>query len=106
MDIAKSIYSLTSQFPRDEVFGLTSQMKRAAVSVASNIAQGSQRGTSKDFAHFLSIAKGSLSELETQLLLSKDLKFCEEHECESIMKNIDELGMMIFSFKKKLLSSN
>ena len=70
MLLAKEIYRITSSFPKAEIYGLTSQMRRCAVSIPSNIAEGSQRVSDKDFANFILIAKGSLAELHTQLLLS------------------------------------
>ena len=75
MSLAKAVYSLTSTFPREENSGLTGQMRRAAVSVPSNIAEGAARATRKEFLHFLSIARGSLSELDTQLILARDLGY-------------------------------
>ncbi len=80
LSLVKTVYELTSSFPREEVFGLASQMRRAAVSVPSNIAEGAARATDKEFLHFLHIARGSLSELETQLILSKELGFASETE--------------------------
>jgi four helix bundle protein len=71
--LVKDVYLLTSNFPSDEKFGLKSQINRCAISVPSNIAEGSARGTNKDFAHFLRISLGSLFEMETQLLLAVDL---------------------------------
>lgn len=73
MKLAKEVYQLTSNFPKEEVYGLTSQMRRAAVSVPSNIAEGAARSSSREFTQFLYIALGSLSELETQWLLAKEL---------------------------------
>lgn len=75
--LAKEIYGLTRLFPDDERFGLTSQMRRAAVSVASNIAEGASRASPREFLQFLSMAKGSLSELETQLTIAEELQFVE-----------------------------
>ena len=72
MEVAKNVYKITKQFPRSEEFGLSSQLRRCAVSVASNIAEGSKRGTQKDFLQFLRTAMGSAAELETQLLIAKD----------------------------------
>ena len=72
MKLAKAVYTVTGSFPSQEKYGLTSQINRAVVSVASNIAEGSSRGTDKDFRHFLSIAIGSLFELETQIILATD----------------------------------
>ena len=71
--LAKEIYILTKKLPKEEMFGLRSQMRRAVVSIASNIAEGSKRRTSKDFLHFLHIANGSAAELETQLVLVREI---------------------------------
>ena len=78
MALAKAVYMTTAAWPSEEKFGLTSQIRRAAVSVPSNVAEGSARGSDKDFAHFLDIALGSLAEVETQLLLAKEIGFCIE----------------------------
>lgn len=78
MDLAEEIYDMTRGFPRDEQFGLTAQMRRAAVSIPSNIAEGAARQGQKEFAQFLFISLGSASELETHLELSKRVKLLEE----------------------------
>jgi four helix bundle protein len=75
MRLVKSIYRITSRFPKEDVFGLVFQMRRSAVSVPSNIAEGAARGTSKEFRQFLMVARGSLSELETQLLVARELRY-------------------------------
>ena len=78
MSLVKDIYRITSSFPKEEMYALTSQMRRAAVSIPSNIAEGAARCTDKEFAHFLHIARGSLSELETQLIIAHELAYVEE----------------------------
>jgi four helix bundle protein len=93
MFLAKEVYFLTKSFPKDELYGITSQIRRASVSVPSNIAEGAARSSDKEFIQFLYISLGSLSELETQLLLSRDLEF---------IRSLDILPK-IESTKKKLL---
>jgi four helix bundle protein len=88
-DLARRTYLLTGSFPRAEVFGLVSQMRRCAVSVASNIAEGAGRSTRKEFANFLAIARGSLNELETQFLLSRELGYCrDDTEFADVMERL------------------
>jgi len=82
MDVAKQVYLLLAKFPSSEKFGLISQISRCAVSVPSNIAEGSSRSSDKEFAHFLSIALGSLFELETQLLLAIELEIINRNEAD------------------------
>src|SRR5581483_3446529 len=75
--LADHIYDVTTYFPKEEMFGLTKQMRNSAVSIPSNIAEGSARGTRKDFAQFISIARGSLAELQTQLVIARNRRFIE-----------------------------
>jgi len=92
MRLARAIYEITRGFPRDEMYGLTAQMRRAAVSVPSNLAEGAARPGRKEFAQFLGIAKGSLSELETQLLLAADLGYISrEHDVFSLAEHVAKL---------------
>ncbi|MFM2398242.1 MAG: hypothetical protein RL341_399 [Pseudomonadota bacterium] len=79
-ELARQIYLETEQFPKEEIFGLRSQMRRAAVSIASNLAEGAGRTTKKDFAQFVTIARGSLNELETQYLLAKEIGYLESSD--------------------------
>lgn len=100
--LVKEIYLLTAQLPDSEKYGLVSQMRRAAVSVPSNIAEGCGRNTDKDFARFLGIAVGSISELETQLYLLVDLEFIAEATVKYLFKEIENIRKMITGFIKKL----
>jgi four helix bundle protein len=105
MSLAKDVYGLTARFPADERFGLVSQMRRAAISVPSNIAEGQARHGTREFLRFLSHASGSLAELETQLLLSVDMKYCAKNDVESIAGLIGELQKMIGALRRTLDSS-
>jgi four helix bundle protein len=100
--LVKDIYHLTSCFPPDERFGLVSQLRRAAVSVPSNIAEGQSRHTSGEFVQFLSHAEGSLAELETQLLIAVDLDYCGKKEANQALAQIDELLRILNSLRQKL----
>jgi four helix bundle protein len=104
MALTKLIYVLTQKFPADERYGLTSQLRRAAVSIPSNIAEGQARKGTAEFLQFLSIAESSLAELETQLLLSVELSYCKQSEADPAIKEIDELQKMIVALKRKLSS--
>ena len=88
IDLVTQIYRITANYPEQEKFGLVSQMRRAAVSVASNIAEGSARNSDREFLRFLYIARGSLAELETQLEISKQLKLIEPDICTNDVEKI------------------
>src|SRR5438128_4167826 len=102
MELAKLVYEITRPFPAEEKFGLTSQMRRAAVSVPSNIAEGQARNTTGEFVQFLSHAEGSLAELDTQARLSVTLGFCRQPDGESVSASITELQKMLKSLRGKL----
>jgi four helix bundle protein len=104
MGLAKLIYRLTANFPSEERYGLTSQLRRAAVSIPSNIAEGQARQGTKEFVQFLSHAQGSLAELETQLLLSIELDFAQKSDVDHLLQEIDEMQKMIVGLKRKLSS--
>jgi four helix bundle protein len=104
MNLAKLVYQLTMRFPAEERYGLTSQMRRAAVSVPSNIAEGQARRGTYEFLQFLSVAGGSLAELETQICLSVELGFTQQAEVEPALREIDELQKMLVALKRKLSS--
>ena len=88
LDFVTEIYQLTKSYPKDEVYGLTNRLRRAAVSIPSNIAEGAARSTKKEFNQFLHISLGSLSELETQLLISENLEYLSK---EDSLKKIEKL---------------
>ncbi|MBQ2291064.1 MAG: four helix bundle protein [Paludibacteraceae bacterium] len=102
MDLVEEIYKLTASFPIEEKFSLVSQMTRAAVSIPSNIAEGAGRNTDKDFAHFISIAIGSLYELNTQIVLSERLGYINQSQSQELQKKLDNLQRKSVSFKSKL----
>ena len=101
MDLVVLIYELTSKFPKSELFGITSQMRRASVSIPSNIAEGWGRKSSKEYQQFMSIAYGSTLELETQLILSKRLKLAEEQDFEKAEAVLLEVLKMLNSMTNK-----
>ena len=102
MQIAEDVYRFTVHLPKHEMYSLTSQLRRAAVSVPSNIAEGHGRNSTKEFNHFLGIALGSLSELETQLLLAVRLNYFKEQELISLLKTTNETAKMLQGLKKSL----
>jgi four helix bundle protein len=105
-ELVKEVYRVTSDFPADEKFGLTSQLRRAAVSVSSNIAEGSSRWSKKDQARFYEIAFGSLIEILNQSILSNDLEFMESTKLQDIRNNIDSIGRMLNSLYKAAKGNN
>jgi four helix bundle protein len=96
------IYSITSKFPETEKFGLTNQLRRASVSIPSNIAEGPSRHSNKDFARFLQIAIGSAYEIETQLLIATDLNFLNQKELSLLLSSLDSIIKMTSKFKSSL----
>lgn len=99
--LAVNIYKLTSALPTEEKFGLVSQLRRCAVSVPSNIAEGSGRKTNKEFSQFLSISYGSLCELDTQVIISFELGYLKNNDVKDLEKEVNELQKMIFSLINK-----
>ncbi len=96
------IYRVTADFPKDELYGLTSQLRRCSASIPANIAEGCGRNTDADFSRFLQIAMGSAAELEYHLLLSHDLGILNDPDYESLSSNTTEIKQMLTSFIKKL----
>ncbi|MDY5090320.1 MAG: four helix bundle protein [Prevotella sp.] len=102
MLLVKRLYEVTSSYPKDEIFGITSQMRRAAVSIPSNIAEGYGRLYEKDTVRFLSTALGSASELETQMLISKQLMLASDQELDDLLMLNNEIIRMLVALSKKL----
>jgi four helix bundle protein len=97
-DLVKKVYVLTKPFPPEEKFGLTSQIRRCVVSIPANIAEGSARRSDKELIQFLYISLGSASELDTLLLLSKDLGFIDPETCDSVIVDLDSIFRLILGF--------
>ncbi|HLD63547.1 MAG TPA: four helix bundle protein [Candidatus Peribacteraceae bacterium] len=106
MDLAFLVYEYTKNFPKSEMFGLQSQMRRSAVSVVSNIAEGSQLTSDKQFAKFILTSKGSLAELETQRLISLKMKYLSEEQAEDFANRISELDKMLYGLHRKLAAAS
>ena len=102
--IVKDVYLLTKNFPPEEKFGLTSQIRRAAVSIPSNIAEGCGRGSNSQFSHFLDVAMGSACEVETQLYLANDLGYTTLSEAKLLVVRLREIRSMIIGFQRSKLS--
>ena len=95
MTLAKDSYQLTKRLPKEELYGLTSQVRRAAFSIPANIAEGSGRGTRKDFMNFLRIAQGSLRELETYLLLSEAIQLVDPESIPPLLAQVSSVGKLL-----------
>jgi len=95
MELVTEIYRLSQRFPKDEAFGLTSQIRRSAVSIPSNIAEGQGRLSRKEFIYFLGNARGSLLELETQIIIAKNLSYLSETDVEDLLERSAEVGRIL-----------
>ncbi|MBI5027176.1 MAG: four helix bundle protein [Nitrospirae bacterium] len=107
IQMVTKVYKLTESFPNHELYGLTSQIRKSAVSIPSNIAEGAARNSTKEYINFLSIAQGSCSELETQLIIAKNLGYGglnsnSSNNIEPILEELNEISMMITGLKKSL----
>src|SRR3990167_6389272 len=105
MRLVKSVYSTKASFPAAEIYGLTSQIRRSAVSVPSNIAEGHGRENEGDFRRFLAIARGSLAELQTQLILSGELGFVDQKAIAIHLEKTEEVARMIRGMQKSLANT-
>lgn len=102
MEMARKVYQVTQLFPREERFGLTQQIQRAAVSVASCIAEGSERDTTRGYLHFLSIARGSAAEVECQIILAGDLGYVEPEEVETVLRLATSTKKLVNGLRRAL----
>ncbi len=102
IELVIEVYKLTNKFPKEEKFGLISQINRAAVSIPSNIAEGAGRNSNKEFSRFLSIAMGSCFELDTQFIISEKLNFINSEEIKILQNEISYIQNMIFKLKNSL----
>jgi four helix bundle protein len=102
IDLVEQVYHMTQPWPKDEQYGLTSQIRRAAVSIPSNIAEGQGRATSKEFAHFLSIARGSLLEMETQAIIAQRLGYLPNDSAEKLLSASGEVSHLISGLARSI----
>ena len=102
IEFVKRIYQITGEFPEEEKFGLVSQMRRSAISIASNISEGAGRNNKKEFNQFLGIAQGSSSELETQLIIARELGLLTDQLADELIKELDSISKMIIGLQRAL----
>jgi four helix bundle protein len=102
MDFVKDIYKVTALFPKDEIYGLVPQMRRAAISIPSNLAEGAARKGNKEFKQFLNIAQGSISELDSQIELSLSLNYINEAKHVELMDKINVISKMLFGLSRSI----
>ncbi|MGL2994004.1 four helix bundle protein [Flavobacterium sp. TSSA_36] len=106
MALTTKIYNNSQKFPKEEIFGLTSQLRRSAISIPSNIAEGIGRDSKNELLRFLTIAMGSLFELQTQLEIAKNINFLKEEEFNNMYEDSREIERMLVAFIKKIKESN
>jgi four helix bundle protein len=104
IDLATEVYKATAHFPKEETYGLTSQIRRSAVSVPSNIAEGAGRNTNNDFKHFLAMANGSSYELQTQVIIAQKLELMNIEVADSLLSCLDDLQKMNYRLQQSLLN--
>jgi four helix bundle protein len=102
MDLVVLIYRVSARFPKDEMFGLSFQVRKAAVAIPSNIAEGQGRQTTRDFLHFLGIARGSLNETETQMLVAERLQYLESQALTEVLNLAGEVGRLLHGLSRSL----
>ncbi len=106
MTVVKLIYSLVKKLPKEELFSLSDQMRRCAVSIPSNIAEGQQRGSDAEFARFINIAQGSRAELETQLLICVSIGYMTDDDISELMSLLEEINKMLSALSKTLTTTH
>ena len=106
IEFCTDMYKATASFPNSELYGLTTQLKKATISIGSNIAEGAGRNTDKEFAQFLNYAYGSTSEVDTQLIIARNLEFLENEEFNVLQGKLNEIQKMLFSLKNQLKTLN
>jgi four helix bundle protein len=106
MDLVELIYKITKAFPKEEVYALTNQLRRASVSIPSNIAEGHSRKATRSYIHFLNVAYGSLKEVETQILIALRLKYLPEEESKTTIDLTTEIGRLISGLRKSLVKKD
>ena len=106
MELCRGIYTIIKQLPKEETYALSDQIKRSAVSIPSNIAEGQARGTTKEYIHFLSIAMGSNAELNTQLILCEMIGYLSHEQLINIFELVDEIHKMLFSLRQQLIKKS
>ncbi|MDR0495146.1 MAG: four helix bundle protein [Treponema sp.] len=102
MNLVEMVYLQTRTFPKEEIYGLTSQIRRAAVSVPANIAEGNGRKSRKEYLHFLAIARGSIAELETHLLIAERLNMLTKEVSDQLQKQLQSVGRLLLALRKSL----
>ena len=102
IELVVNVYRITSSFPKEEIYGLTSQLRRCSVSIPSNIAEGAGRSSIKEFSHFLSIALGSLAELETQMIISNRLDYVSKVVFDNLLEDLTTVRKMTLGLKKSI----
>ena len=103
IELVRRVYEVTASFPADEKFGLVSQMRRSAVSIPSNISEGAGRNNKKEFNQFLGIAQGSCAELETQIIISRELAFLTDQSAAELHERLDTISKLLTGLKKALV---
>jgi len=102
IQLCKAVYGLTSGFPKAELYGLTSQMRRASVAIPSNVAEGRGRATRKEYRHFVAIGRGSAAELETQIVIAQELGFLAGADAEELLEGVREVSRMLNGLARSL----